>query len=57
MHVRYLLETPTTRLPLTGGSVLIGRSLDCDVVLADTRVLPQALGELWARLKPAFAAA
>ncbi len=26
-------------------------------VLADTRVLPQALGELWARLKPAFAAA
>ena len=26
-------------------------------VLADTRVLPQALGELWARLKPAFAGA
>lgn len=26
-------------------------------VIADTRVLPQALAELWARLKPAFAAA
>jgi len=26
-------------------------------VLADTRVLPQALAELWARLKPAFVAA
>jgi len=26
-------------------------------VLADTRVLPQALGELWSRLKPAFDAA
>jgi len=26
-------------------------------VIADTRVLPQALSELWARLKPAFAAA
>lgn len=38
MHLRYLLETPTTRLQLNGGSVLIGRSLDCDVVLADARV-------------------
>jgi hypothetical protein len=38
MHLRYLLETPTTRLPLSSGSVLIGRSLDCDVVLADARV-------------------
>ena len=26
-------------------------------VIADTRVLPQALAELWARLKPVFAAA
>jgi ATP adenylyltransferase len=26
-------------------------------VIGDTRVLPQALAELWARLKPAFAAA
>ena len=36
--MRYLLETPTTRLQLNGGSLLIGRSLDCDVVLADARV-------------------
>jgi len=26
-------------------------------VIGDTRVLPQALSELWARLKPVFAAA
>ena len=38
MKLRYLLETPTTRLQLNGGSALIGRSLDCDVVIADARV-------------------
>ncbi|MFO0626655.1 MAG: FHA domain-containing protein [Polyangiales bacterium] len=38
MKLRYLLETPTTRLSISGGSVLIGRSLDCDVVIPDARV-------------------
>lgn len=37
-RLRYLLETPTSRLVLNGGSALLGRSPDCDVVLADARV-------------------
>lgn len=37
-NLRHLLETPTARVLLHGGSVLIGRSLDCDVVIADDRV-------------------
>jgi hypothetical protein len=37
-RVRYYVETRTTRIPLHGGSILVGRNPDCDVVLLDERV-------------------
>ncbi len=37
-RARYWLETPGARLPLHAGGALLGRSVDCDVVIADERV-------------------
>ncbi len=38
MRERYWIESAGTRIPLDAGSVLLGRSIDCDVVLRDERV-------------------
>lgn len=38
MATRYRLQTDHTRVPLDGGSVLLGRNFDCDIVLTDERV-------------------
>lgn len=35
---RHWLETPGSRLPLHDGGALLGRSVDCDIVIADERV-------------------
>lgn len=37
-RLRWWLETTETRVPLHGGSVLVGRSPDCDVVLTNEAV-------------------
>lgn len=38
MAPRYWLRTDSTRVPLDGGSLLIGRNFDCDIVLQGERV-------------------
>lgn len=38
MGLRHWLRTDDARLPLDGGSLLIGRNFDCDVVLSGERV-------------------
>ncbi len=38
MRERYWIESAGPRVPLDAGSVLLGRSIDCDIVLRDERV-------------------